>query len=198
MSEIQFDALDPDHAFDFTGEQQGRIGHVMSFQIGPEASGKLGADLRLNRPTDDAEVQVVGVLTRIAWPGGRTAPISLGFQVSAPNAQNLQVRLRQGLVDTSCSFEFVVFDYDPDAKKYFIAFQGSATEGIALNGLLVEQGSRVQLRVSDEPGAVESPQNFAVTTSIAPRSDDEQAVTYAAADQKNVAIRWGVKVVVPE
>src|SRR4051812_42779865 len=124
MADIDF-PCDGVQAFNFEADCQSPIGHLLSFKVGSDdAAGKLEADLHVKKPTDKAVVAVVGVLNNIHWGAGLADDISFSCQVSTPNKQKIQGMLQGKLEDTTCTFGFIVYDYDPVAKKYFIAFQG--------------------------------------------------------------------------
>jgi len=193
MADIDF-PCDGIQAFNFEADAQSPIGHLTSFKVGSDDTGKLAADLNVKKPTDKTVVAVVGVLNQIHWGGGLSDDISFSCQISTPNKQAVQGLLQGKLEDTTCTFGFIVYDYDPVAKKYFIALQGSATDNTPLNGLLKKSGKQLVWSVDAAPGPVQSPKNFGMAAQIVAQDQAEQGITYATADQKNIAKKWGTKV----
>jgi hypothetical protein len=183
--------------FNFTPAVQTIIGHLMSFQVGAGTAGKLAADLNINKPTDKSAVAVVGVLNDVNWMGdaGYSDPISLSAQVSVANQQAIQTLLQVGLEDSTCMFEFIVYKYDPNFKAYFICFEGSATAGTALNATLKrDPAGKLAWQVDAEPSCVQMPMNFQMSCTTVPQESAEQGLSYATANQKVVAKKWGRKV----
>jgi hypothetical protein len=196
MPNIDFPCSASD-GFNFTPAVQTIIGHLLTFQVGSAAAGKLAADLTVNKPTDKSAVTIVGVLNDVNWSGdaGYSDPISISAQVSVTNQQAIQTLLQVGLEDSTCMFSFIVYKYDPTAKAYFICFQGSATDGTALNATLKKQGGGTLMwQVDPEPSCVQSPLNFQMSATVVPQDAAEQGLSYATANQKTIAKKWGRKV----
>jgi hypothetical protein len=185
--------------YNFKKDKQTPLGHVVSLTI---AGVTLAADQSVGNPLtpDSAPSSVVGVFTHVLWETAATDPIHLAFQVSAANRQTLMALLL-GSSSTSvptARVSFVVYEYDPLAKRYFEAYKpapavtSTVTVG-TLSAVVERQGGDMSISVADDPSEeVQSPRNFAVQLTLLPPSGGSaQPVQIATAVSKKVNKAWG-------
>jgi hypothetical protein len=164
-------------AFGFNSNP-GPLGHLTSFQIG--TADKLDADFGVEIPPaddhpDGGNIQVVGVLNAIAWGSGRrpqpTDPVYISAEISAANRAKVQELKRRSQHDVRITFSFVIYDYDQEAKRYFVACQGADRK--PLQGRLRELADGdTSLEVADEATAMPGQANmaFELTAELLPES----------------------------
>jgi hypothetical protein len=182
-------ALDVFQGFNFKKDKQNSVGYIVSMSIGGQA---LTADLETikdpEKPGDNLSGNVVAVLNHYLWETGVTDAIYLSGQVSTGNKQLLASMLLGTFSSIEVVFKYVVYEYDPLAKKYF----KSNFLDKELNGLLEKSGDDLNLSIADdESREVQSPKSFTFQIGIKPQAS-EQSINVATADTKNIAKKWGV------
>jgi hypothetical protein len=182
-------ALDVVQGFNFKKDKQGPVGFVTSITIGGTV---LNADLQTikdpEKPGDNLSGNVVAVLNHYLWETGATDAIYLSGQVSTGNKQLLASMLLGTFSSIEVLVKYVVYEYDPLAKKYF----KSNFLDAELKGLLEKSGDDLNLSIADdESREVQSPKNFTFQIGIKPQAT-EQSINVATADAKNIAKKWGV------
>lgn len=182
-------ALDVVQGFNFKKDKQNSVGYLISMTIGGTA---LKADLETikdpEKPGDNLSGNVVAVLNHYLWETGSTDAIYLSGQVSTGNKQTLASMLLGSWSSIEVVFKYVVYEYDPLAKKYF----KSNFLDAELKGLLEKSGDELNLSIADdESREVQSPKNFTFQIGIKPQAT-EQSVNVATADSKNIVKKWGV------
>jgi hypothetical protein len=188
MPRIEYD---PDlvQGFNFKRDVQAVLGHVTVLKIGADKN--LSADMKVKKPTDMKEVDVVGVVGKIGWEGGHGDAIELECAVSITNKQTVALLLHQDLNNTNLELCFTLYDYDPKAKKFFETFH---CNGTTLKGLIKKDGSNLKLEINaKENTEISSPSNYTMTVHVMP-APLQQDLHYATADQKNVVKKWGISV----
>ena len=174
--------------FHFDKTDQAPVGHVNSLKIGDQT---IGPDVAVTDPrniTGD-HIKVFGVLSYIYWEGGIFDPIQFSCQVSAGNKDILLAIINTGLSDdTEVLFEFTVYNFDPDAKKYYKAFHsGQAT----LEGLILKQDGELAISIDTEAlMEVVSPENFAFQLGVVPQ-DKNQELHVEVSDTDKFVKPWG-------
>ncbi|MCP3943438.1 MAG: hypothetical protein GY710_18425, partial [Desulfobacteraceae bacterium] len=154
-----------EQGFKLVPDAQVVVGHLTAFTIGEK---KIEADLAVGNPEDikGAKIKVVGVMSGFSWGGGSTDLIDMSCQVSVTNKQDIALLTHSELSDTKVTFQFIIYEYDPVAKKYFQVIHCNETD---LNGLVAKSGSQLALTVDTEKSTeVPSPENYAVRVSIMP------------------------------
>jgi hypothetical protein len=92
-------------------------------------------------------VPVVGVLEKFSWAGGAADPLHFDFCVSQENATQLKALQQTALKNTAVKvMDFIVIDYDPEAKAWFTEL----IPGQPLSGAITGQGNP-QLNVDLTP-----------------------------------------------
>ncbi len=182
-------SLDLYQGYNFKKDKQTPVGFITKLQIGAQA---LAVDQTVQDPTNPTQaLQVVGVMSSVLWETGLTDSVYLSAQVSLANQQDVARMVITSLTNIEVVFQFWVYDFDPVAKRYFLAFHSNRTD---MNGLLEKRGEELNLSVADDPSTeVQSPVNYAIQVGIKPQPA-AQALHIATADQKNVVKSWGIPV----
>lgn len=182
-------ALDVYQGFNFKKDKQSPVGYLLSVTVGGQA---LTADQETiadpEQPDKALESKVVAVLNNYLWETGVTDAMYFSGQVSTANKQKIAEMLLGTFANVEVVFKYVIYEYDPLAKKYF----KSSFVDADLNGLLEKNGDALNIAVADnESREVQSPKNFTFQIGIKPKTQ-EQSVNVAAASSKNIAKKWGV------
>ena len=183
-------SLDLYQGYNYKKDKQTPVGYITSLQIGTAA---LAADQTAKDPTNPTrDLAVVAVLSDVLWQTGVTDAVYLSGQVSTANRQGIASLLLADSTSIQVVFQFAVYDYDPLAKRYFLAFHGNRTD---LLGILEKRGDELNLGVADEPSyEVQSPENYAFQIGIKPQPT-AQALHLATACEKHIVKSWGLAVV---
>jgi hypothetical protein len=182
-------SLDIYQGYNYKKDKQTPVGFLTKITIGGTA---LTADQTCKDPTNPtSDLKVVAVLSGVLWETGVTDPTYFSGQISATNRQNVALMVINSLTKIDVVYQFSVYDYDPVAKKYFLAFQSNSTD---MNGLIEKRGDDLNLSVADDAGTeVQSPENYAFQIGIKPQPS-AQTLHIATADQKVVVKSWGLAV----
>ncbi len=172
--------------FNFQKDQQERVGFVRSLKIGGD---EINADLKVIDPMDlESNIDVVGVISRIAWDGGFDDPIMAAFRVSRANKNVLATKQHQRLSNTQVEFEFVVYEYDQGANQYFKSFH---TIGEQLEGDIFKRGGELQFNINlEEAQDIMNPANYEMFLGVAP-TDKAQEIEMAVSESDRFAKKWG-------
>ena len=136
------------------------------------------------------DLRVVAVLSDVLWETGVTDAVYFSGQVSTENKQNLQELTYTMLTSLVTEFQFVVFEYDPLAKRYYRCFY--SVDGDR-KGLLEKRGEDLNLSVADDPSTeVQSPINYTFQVGIKPQPE-AQTLYVATGEGKVIAKSWGLK-----
>jgi hypothetical protein len=182
--------LDSYQGYNFKKDKQAPVGFITKLKIGDT---ELGADQTCKDPTNPTQdLKAVAVLNTALWETGLTDAVYLSGQVSTANKQEIAVLVLNDLIKIDVTFQFSVYDYDPVAQKYYLAFHSNSTD---LTGVLEKRGGAdLHLEVADEPSReVQSPENYTVSVGVKPQPS-AQTIHLATADQKNVVKAWGLAV----
>ena len=188
---VQFTrALDVYQGFNFKHDKQNEFGYITALKVGGQT---MKADLTGTDPTTGKTFPVVGVLNHYQWETGVTDAIYLSGQLSAGNRTGLQAMLLQGIKDANVEFGYVIYQYDPVLKKYFINSSSQQSSSLfVLKGFLGRNGTEVNLLVADGPAhEIQSPLNFTFQIGINPVG--QQIIPLATAPGKNLIKPWGLK-----
>lgn len=182
-------ALDVYQGFNFKKDKQTPVGYITAITIGDQA---LTADQETikdpEQPANNLSTKVVGVLNHYLWETGVTDAMYFSGQISTANKQLLAQLILGSFANITVTFNYVIYEYDPLAKKYFKSNYVDAV----LNGLLEKNGDDLNVSVADdESREVQSPKNFTFQIGIKPKSQ-EQSINVATASQKNIVKQWGV------
>ncbi len=174
--------------FNFLKDAQDRVGHLVSIKI---VDNELTPDLNVADPEDlYNNVKVVGVISSLYWGGGYADFIQLSAQVSTSNKNALAMMMHQTMSNTEVELEFVVFDYDPDAKKYYKCLH---TNKVKLKGLVAKSGGELAFNVGmDQSQEVTSPRNFTFQIVINPQEISQELHLAFSESAKSVK-KWGIK-----
>ncbi len=183
-------SLDIYQGYNYKKDKQTPVGFILSMKVGDTV---LTADQTCKDPTNPTQdLKVTAVMSSVLWETGVTDPVYLAGQISTANRQNVALMVINNLTNIVTVFQFSVYDYDPIAKKYFLAFHSNGTD---MNGLLEKRGEELNISVADDASTeVQSPENYAFQIGIKPQASAQQAVHIATADQKNVVKAWGLAV----
>ncbi len=182
-------ALDVYQGFNFKKDKQTPVGYILSLKVGGQ---EIKADQETIKDPENPDKalsdKVVAVLNHALWHTGVTDAFYFSGQISTANKQLLASMLLGKMVDMTVEFKFVVYEYDPLAKKYFKSMMVDK----ALKGLLEKNGDEMNIAVADDPShEVQSPKNFTLQIGIKPQNT-EQSVNIATASGKNIVKQWGV------
>jgi hypothetical protein len=182
-------ALDVYQGFNFKKDKQTPVGYITAVTIGDQA---LTADQETikdpEQPANNLSAKVVAVLNNYLWETGVTDAMYFSGQISTANKQLLAQLILGSFANINVTFNYVIYEYDPLAKKYF---KSNYTDA-ALNGLLEKNGDDLNITVADDASSeVQSPKNFTFQIGIKPKSQ-EQSINVATASQKNIVKQWGV------
>lgn len=137
-------------------------------------------------------VKVVGVFNYYLWEMGIMDVMYLLVQIFMFNKQILSVVLMGIWVNVNVEFQYIVYEYDPLAKKYF---KSNFTDAV-LKGILEKNGDDLNLLVvDDEFCEVQLLKNFICQIGIKPQML-EQSVNLVIGFVKNIVKQWGVMEVV--
>ncbi len=190
MASISY-TCDVAQGFNAQADTQTIVGFITTLKIGETT---FETDLSVTDPEDnEGELKVVGVMSDIYWEGGEADPISMGGRVTTKN-KNLAIELVQKkLSDTSVACSFVVYEYDPEAKKYFKCFH---TNDADFDALLLKSGGELNLYIDAEQATeVQAPKVFPLNVGIMPPEPTTgQDVHFAASVDSKMVKQWGVKI----
>lgn len=200
--------LDLKQGYNFKKDIQKPIGFITSLKIGMTM---FAPDQKVNSPikaTDEGagalqttavtgELAVVSVLSKIKWGMGDTDPIEFEGTLSISGKQNFAGLLYATMIDVDVEIGWVVYEYDPLARKYYAAYSNSAqgtldvSGGTIAQGLIKKDGESLQMTLSPDPGEeVQSPQNYAFTLQVVPQPL-AQALLFATSATRKVTKMWG-------
>jgi hypothetical protein len=182
-------ALDVYQGYNFKKDKQTPVGYITSIQVGDQA---LTADQETikdpEQPANNLGTKVVAVLNHYLWETGVTDAMYFSGQISTANKQLLAQLILGSFANINVTFNYVIYEYDPLAKKYF----KSNYVDSALNGMLEKNGDDLNVAVADDASTeVQSPKNYSFQIGIKPQTR-EQSVNVATASQKNIVKQWGV------
>ncbi|WP_437531107.1 hypothetical protein WME79_01120 [Sorangium sp. So ce726] len=180
-------SLDIYQGYNYKKDKQTPVGYLTKIKV---AGTDLTVDQTCKDPTNPTtDLKCVAVLSGALWETGVTDAVYLSGQVSAPNRQTLASLIINSLTSVEVVYQFAVYDYDPVAKKYYLAFHANQTD---MNGLLEKRGEDLNVSVADDAATeVQSPINYAFQIGIKPQPS-AQTLHIATADQKNVVKSWGL------
>ncbi|MFY2561595.1 hypothetical protein ACN469_28605 [Corallococcus terminator] len=181
--------LDVYQGFNFKKDKQTPVGFITSITVGGIV---LTADQETisdpEQPDKALASKCVGVLSSYLWETGVTDALYLSAQISTANKQKIAEMLLGTFSNIEVVMKYVVYEYDPLAKKYFKSNFVDAD----LNGILEKNGDRLNIAVADnESREVQSPKNFTFQIGVKPKTL-EQSINVAAASSKNIVKKWGV------
>jgi len=190
MAEISY-SCDVAQGFNAQSDAQSIVGFLTDLKIGDT---QFAIDLNVTDPEDvESELAVVGVISDIYWNGGEAEPIQISCRVSTQNKNGAIELVQRTLLNTSVGFSFVIYEYDPQAKKYFPCFH---TGGETYEGLVLKEGGELAIQVdSTQSPEVPAPKIFPFSLGIMPPDVTEgQPLHFAASVDKKMVKQWGVKV----
>ncbi|MGJ3494683.1 hypothetical protein ACR9PT_08895 [Piscirickettsia salmonis] len=175
--------------FNFNRNNQSRIMHVKSLTIGTVA---LNPDFEVIDPTTGNKSPVVGVGSYLGWYQQKTSPLFMRLYSSHTNTADLSSYVSHSMDNTSVSFEVELFEYDPNAKKYFKAFHCDAQ---AMQGeILCDSRGKLAGSIEKEPSPlVQSPLNYQINFGFSPAPEEQLFITQTSNTIK-VCNAWGVTV----
>lgn len=173
--------------FNFKKDKTTCVGFITALKV---ATVTITADFTCKDPLNPTtDLKTVCVMSNVLWATGVTDAVYFSGQISATNRQNVATLLINDLTNVEVTFQFVVYDYDPVAKKYFKCFHCSDTE---MKGILEKNGQDLNISVADDQSTeVQSPINYTFQLGIKPQPT-AQSMTIATADSKNVVKAWGL------
>jgi hypothetical protein len=177
--------------FNFEKDAQVLVGHVNSCKIGDQ---ELNSDMSVDNPEEVTgdNVPVFGVLSSVYWNGGYADPVQFTCQVSNENKTLLAKLVHAELSNTEVEYEFTVYDYDPNEKKYYKCFH---TSGEKLQGLVYKSGGELAMNIAmDQSGEVVSPKNFTFALGVMPYEEAEQQIHLAFSLSDKLVKKWGIAV----
>ena len=175
--------------FNFEKDQQDFVGHINNISIG---GSDLKSDLSVTDPEDVGnKVKVFGVMSNISWRGGYADPILFNSYISTENKNAIATLIHRTMSNTEVKFEFTVFSFDPNEKKYYKAFH---SDGARLAGLVNKSGGELDMYIDmDQSTEVMSPRNHLFVIGIMPE-DIEQTLHLGFSCYDKFVKKWGVTV----
>ena len=138
-------ALDVYQGFNFKKDKQTPVGYITAITIGDQA---LTADQETikdpEQPANNLSAKVVAVLNNYLWETGVTDTMYFSGQISTANKQLLAQLILGSFANITVTFNYVIYEYDPLAKKYFKSNYVDAV----LNGLLEKNGDELNVAVA--------------------------------------------------
>jgi hypothetical protein len=179
-----------EQGFGFKKDVQVMIGHLTAMTIGTDV---LEADMTMTLPTDlSNNTKVVGVMSNISWGGGYADPIYIDANVSTNNQVALLVMKHSTLKETSLTFQFNIYAYDPVAETYYLCCSSNGTSEVKMKGLIMKEGSDLVLDISEVNNVrPSSPLNYPFTIGIMPQ-ESAQVLNFAMSVSKKLVKTWGV------
>lgn len=200
--------LDLVQGYNFKKDIQKPIGFITSLTIGEAV---ILPDQTVSTPitnvaatasSTDADMTagtlaVVSVLKKIKWDLGDTDPIEFEGTLSVNGKQLVMGLLYATMINIQVSVGYVIYEFDPINKKYFVAFSNTvsgaadATAGAGVSALVKKDGDNLALTVSPTPSSeVQSPENYDFTLQVVPLPV-AQKLFLAAATTRRVTKFWG-------
>lgn len=181
--------LDIYQGYNYKKDKQTPVGYITKMKL---AGTDLTVDQTCKDPTNPTtDLKCVAVLSDVLWQTGVTDAVYFSGQISATNRQTVASLIINDLTSVEVVYQFAVYDYDPVAKKYYLAFHCSTTD---MNGILEKRGDELNVSVADDASTeVQSPINYSFQIGVKPQPS-AQVLHIATADQKNVAKSWGLAV----
>jgi hypothetical protein len=182
-------SLDVSQGFNFSKTEQASVGFITKLKLGDVELKPDQASIKdPEQPGQNISAKVVGVMSHYLWETRTTDAMYLSMQVSEENKNELSAKLLTDWTNMEVVFSYVIYEYDPKAKKYFKA-NWSEPE---LKGIIEKNGRSLNLTVGNEPSTeVQSPENFTLQVGIKPQTE-EQTVHMATAYNKNISKLWGI------
>lgn len=199
--------LDPTQGFNFKKDYQKTIGFLTMLKIGTET---FTPDFTVNSPmavtaasgiTTQATatagaLNVVAVLKNISWAMGDTDPLVFKGLLSIAGKQAFSALLYASMIDIDVEIGFVIYEYDPLAKKYYAAFSNSAqgnTDATAtgVRGQIRKEDVNLKMTIQPEAdSAVQSPINYEFDLEVVPKPV-VQSLLFATSSTRKVTKNWG-------
>lgn len=199
--------LNPEQGFNFKKDMQNTIGFLTMLKIGTE---EFAADFTVNSPlavvaasgiTTQATatagaLNVVAVLKSISWAMGDTDPLVFKGLLSIAGKQAFSALLYASMIDIDVEVGFVIYEYDPLAKKYYAAFSNSAQAGTdvsatAVKGQIRKEDVNLKMVINpDADSAVQSPINYEFDLEVVPKPI-VQPLLFATSAMRKVTKNWG-------
>ena len=174
-------SLDVYQGFNFKKDKQSPVGYITAAEVGDR-----GPD------GGSGDHQGPGAAGQAPWlqGGGGAQPLPVGdgrhgrHVPLRPDLHGEQADAGAALLGSwsniEVTFNYVIYEYDPLAKKYFKSNYVDA----ALKGMLEKSGDDLNLSVADDPSTeVQSPKNFTFQIGIKPQTT-EQTVNLATASRR--------------
>lgn len=202
--------LDLVQGYNFKKDVQKPIGFITGLTIG---GNNILADQQVSTPINDMKsvkttmtdsevkagsLKVVSVLKKVKWDLGDVDPIEFEGTVSVQGKQMLMGLLFATMINIDVTVSYVVYEYDPLARVYYVAFSNSPAGnldvkggGKGVAGMIKKDGDNLALTVQPTPSQdVQSPENYDFTLQIVP-SPTPQPLYLAAASTRRVTKYWG-------
>jgi len=138
---------------------------------------------------------VVGVIEKFEWAGGRGGALKVDFYVSQQNATNIKAIQQQGLKTTAVKkLAWWICDYDKESKRWFE--QSYPSSDLSISGILSPK-ENPELDVDLTPVPVQDGIDvnvYKIAMSVAPAADKPYQLYFANSSEKKVVNDWGLKV----
>lgn len=182
---------DLQQGFNFKPDVNMKVMLVKSMTIGET---ELKADFgKIRTPTDSGNtIEVVGIGTGFCWDGRQTGCISLDFNVSATNKQQLAVLTKQKMGKTNVDVEFAIYAFDDaaDQKAWYECFYTNET---AFKGAIHKSGDYAIHIDEHQDMCVAIPANYRFSITIDPDQSAQQDFQVAFGVGANQSFPWGIE-----
>ena len=178
---------DVTQGFNFRKDVQTKVGFITKLRVG---KGTMKVDFVCKDPENNqTDKKVVGVMQNVNWVADQTSPVTMVAFISNANRQTIQQLLMVDMSDLSVDFQFDVYTYDPDEKKYYKCLTTKETD---MKGLLFKEGSMLSCEVEEESNMqVQEPKNFRLRITVKPEAK-QQEIHYATSVSGKLVLAWGV------
>lgn len=193
--------------FNFKKDRQENIGAIRYLKIGTT---EFLPDMTVTDPTlttvpaasqttveqTAGDLKIVAGLTSISWDLGDATQVKFEGFLGVRNKQKLNALIYTSMIDINLQIGWVIYDYDPLSKVYFICyatggFTSAATAAPGVSGLVHKESSELKISITDELCTdVNSPKMYKFSLEVDPQPLPQKLYLAASLDDKVVKY-WG-------
>ncbi len=189
LAEISFPSLDVGQALSFNVANSNSFGYVTRLIIaGREIKPDLAVVPAATGLTSPASV--AGALTSFQLKRGGYSPITFQFTLSSANAEFMRTLVATVPADNIApiDFSFVLYSYDPLAKRWFVACTGV---GSSMLDAAAQNSGPYRWAVDATPyAAVQSPPMVGASITCIPQDTPQKIALRTSATAEPVSFDW--------
>jgi hypothetical protein len=174
--------------FNLRKDAQAKVGFLTKLRVGKQT---FDADFACKDPENNqSDKKVVAVLSHLQWSTSPTDPVKMRGYLSDDARKKLVTLLMTDMSDLSVDYQFDVYTYDYDEKKYYKCLTSKDTD---MNGLLFKEGGgALSCSVQEEPNmSVQQPRNYLMDITVKPEAK-QQAIHYSTSVSGKLVLNWGL------